>query len=89
MLSDTKFIIFKVEKHELLCSGVWVSDYLTDPTTISGVMDREGSIKTFDIFSRSRKGKNPYFHVVTSLGDDPNLPVEQQTKLTDAIINNG
>ena len=78
-----------VEKHELLCSGIWASDYLTDPTTISGIMDREGSIENFDIFPRIRKGKNPYFHVVTSLGKEPNLPVEHQTKLTDAIINNG
>ena len=33
-------------------------------------MDREGTIKTFDMFPRRLKGSNPYYHIVQTLDKD-------------------
>ena len=33
-------------------------------------MDREGSIKTFDMFPRRIRGSSPYYHIVPTLDED-------------------
>jgi len=33
-------------------------------------MDREGTIKTFDIFPRRIRGSGPYYHIVPTLDKD-------------------
>lgn len=80
-IPNTLYLKYKVNdaisQYDVLCSGVIITDYKNNPATISGILDREGGIQTFDVYTHNRGGSRPEYFITETLSKDLVVGVEQ------------
>ncbi len=67
----------EVAQYAVLCSGVNIIDFQNNPTTISGLLTKEGEIEVFDVYTHMRGGSRPEYFLTETLSKDLVIGAEE------------